>query len=318
MKLLVTGGAGFIGVNFLIYMSNKYPKYDFVCLDNLCVPDSKENLPYIQKLKNCRFIQGDITDVEFINDLFAKEKFDAVINFAAEVSVDYSIENPDIFIHTNVIGTATLLNACLKHHVARYHQVSTDEVYGDVPIHSHKQYSEKSVLRPSSPYAASKAGADMLVLSYLRTYGLFTTISRCTNNYGPHQSYRALIPIVIRNANNNEKINVFGTGEDVRDWIFVTDHVRALDEILHKGEIGEIYNITGHAKRHTIHVINAILNTLQKDSNLLTYTADRPGHDQKYSLTDRKIRSKLGFKLQYTFEKGLIETIDWYNKKQKI
>ena len=312
MKLLVTGGAGFIGTNFLTYMSNKYPDYEFVCLDNLCIEDSVANVKYLGKLHNVRFIKEDITNEKYIDSLFKQEKFDAVINFAAEVSVDHSIENPNIFLHTNILGTATLLDACLKYNVPRYHQLSTDEVYGDVSLTSHKKYSEKATIHPSNPYAASKAGADALVQSYCKTFGLFTTISRCTNNYGPHQSYRALIPIVILNAMHNKKIPVHGTGEDVRDWLFVTDHVKALDCILHHGKKGEIYNISGHSQRQNMYVIKTILNILGKDEKLLTFVQERPGQDHKYSITDRKLRKQFNFKLDYTFERGIKETVNWY------
>ena len=314
MKLLVTGGAGFIGTNFLIYMSNKYLNYKFICLDNLSVKESNNNLEYLKKYKNIQFIKGDITNEEFINDLFKKEKCDAVINFAAEVAVDYSIENPNIFLKTNVLGTAILMNACLKYKVDRYHQISTDEVYGDLPINSKKKYDETSVLRPSNPYAASKAAADILALSYYRTYGLKVTISRSTNNYGPHQSFRGLIPLTIKNCTYNKSIPIFGTGNNIRDWIYVLDHARAIDLILHNGKIGQIYNISGNSKRTNLYVVKKIIKIMNKDNNLITYVKDRPGHDLMYSINSKKIENELSWNRIYTFDKSIIYTIKWYEK----
>ena len=258
MKILVTGGAGFIGTNFLKYMLQKYPNYEFVCLDNLSVEESKNNIKCFEGYENLKFIKEDITNVKFINKLFEEEHFNMVVNFAAEVAVDYSILNPNIFINTNILGTAVLMNACLKYNVKRYHQISTDEVYGDVDINSKIKYSEKSILKPSNPYAASKASADLLVLSYFRTYCLNITISRSTNNYGPHQSLRALIPLTINNVLHNKLVPVFGKGDNVRDWIYVMDHVKAIDLILHKGKIGEIYNISGKSKRNNLFVVKKI------------------------------------------------------------
>ena len=312
MKILVTGGAGFIGSNFLKYMQSKYPDYKFVCLDNLSVQDSKNNLNYFDRNANLKFIKADITNEKKINKIFETEKFDAVVNFAAEIAVDFSIENPNIFLKTNVLGTAVLMNACLKHNVPRFHQVSTDEVYGDVALDSEVEYDEQAPLNPSNPYAASKAGADLLALSYFRTYGLKITISRCTNNYGPCQSFRALIPFTIKKSVNDEKIPIFGKGDNVRDWIFVLDHVKAIDLILHKGKAGQIYNVSGQSKRNNLYVVNKILELTNKSQDLITYVKDRPGHDRKYSIDSNKIEKELKWKRSYTFEKGIKETIDWY------
>lgn len=316
MKLLVTGGAGFIGSNFLEYMLNKYKNYSFVCIDSLVYKQNEKNLVNIMNCSNFKFIKGDITDKTLIDNLFEKEKFDCVVNFAAEIAVDYSIENPNVFLETNVIGTAILMNACLKYGVKRFHQISTDEVYGDLPLKSRKSFTEKAILKPSNPYSASKASADMLVLSYYRTYGLNVTISRCTNNYGPYQSDRALIPLVIKKALNNEPISVFGSGENVRDWIYVYDHVTAIDLILHKGVIGEIYNVSGQSKKKNIEVIKRILKLVNGNESLICYTKDRPGHDLKYSINSKKIEQQLKWDRKYDFNKGINETVDWFLKNR--
>lgn len=315
MKILVTGGMGFIGTNFLKYMLEKYPDYKFVCIDNLSVEDSKNNLKYFDGVKNFKFVDGDITDEKGVDKLFKEEKFDAVVNFAAEVAVDYSIENPNIFLKTNVLGTAILMNACLKYNVSRFHQISTDEVYGDVKLDSFVSCDENAQLKPSNPYAASKAGADLLVLSYCRTYGLNATISRSTNNYGPHQSFRALIPLTIKNSIQNKKIPVFGKGDNIRDWLFVLDHVRAIDLILHKGKAGNIYNVSGNSKKNNLYVINRILKALDKDESLISFVPDRPGHDVMYSIDSSKIAAELNWKRDYDFDKGIEETIRWYGDK---
>lgn len=312
MKILVAGGAGFIGSNFLEYMMNKYNSYEFICLDNLSVKESNDNLKYLEKYKKFEFIKGDITDELFVNELFKKRKIDVVVNFAAEVAVDYSIENPNIFLRTNVIGTANLMNACLKYNIKRYHQISTDEVYGDLPLNSRKKYNENSMLKPSNPYAASKAAADMLVMSYYRTYGLRATISRSTNNYGPKQSFRALIPLTIKKTLNEEKIPVFGKGDNIRDWVFVLDHVRAIDLIIHNGEIGKIYNVAGKAKKKNIDVVKRIIKMLDKNENLIDFVEDRPGHDRMYSIDSSKIEQELGWEREYNFERGIKETLEWY------
>ncbi|MBQ3475660.1 MAG: dTDP-glucose 4,6-dehydratase [Bacilli bacterium] len=315
MKILVTGGMGFIGTNFLKYMLDKYPDYKFVCLDNLSVEDSRKNLKDFNEYRNFKFIKDDITNENSIDKIFETEKFDIVINFAAEVAVDYSIENPNIFLKTNVLGTAILMNACLKYNVLRFHQISTDEVYGDLQIDSTIQYDESAQLKPSNPYAASKASADLLVLSYYRTYGLNVTISRSTNNYGPHQSFRALIPLTIKNCIQNKKIPIFGKGDNIRDWVYVLDHVKAIDLILHHGKIGHIYNICGKSKKNNLYVVNKILKLMNKDQNLISFVEDRPGHDVMYSINSNKIENELNWKRKYSFDDGIKETIKWYINK---
>lgn len=315
MKILVTGGMGFIGTNFLKYMLDKYPDYEFVCLDNLSVEDSRKNLKDFNEYRNFKFIKDDITNENSIDKIFETEKFDIVINFAAEVAVDYSIENPNIFLKTNVLGTAILMNACLKYNVLRFHQISTDEVYGDLQIDSAIQYDENAQLKPSNPYAASKASADLLVLSYYRTYGLNVTISRSTNNYGPHQSFRALIPLTIKNCIQNKKIPIFGKGDNIRDWVYVLDHVKAIDLILHHGKIGHIYNISGKSKKNNLYVVNKILKLMNKDQNLISFVEDRPGHDVMYSINSSKIENELNWKRKYSFDDGIKETIKWYINK---
>lgn len=315
MKILVTGGAGFIGINFLRFMSNKYPNYNFVCIDNLSVADSNNNLKYLEDIANVKFIKEDITNEAKINEIFEKEKFNAVVNFAAEVAVDYSIENPNIFLKTNILGTANLLNACLKYNVPRYHQISTDEVYGDLDLDSTEKYDETAQLKPSNPYAASKAGADLLVLSYCRTFGLNATISRCTNNYGPFQSFRALIPLTIKNCVLNNKISIFGKGDNVRDWIFVLDHCKAIDLILHNGKPGNVYNVSGDSPKDNLFVVNKILSLTNKTTDLITFVKDRPGHDKKYSISSNKIKKELNWNNTYSFDKGIVETVNWFVDK---
>lgn len=315
MKILVAGGAGFIGSNFLNYMIKKYPTYYFVCIDKLVFRDNINNLKDIINYSNFKFVEGNITDEKVIDELFNAEQFDLVVNFAAEVAVDYSIENPNIFLETNIIGTANLMNACIKYNVKRYHQISTDEVYGDLPLNSKMSYNEKVVLKPSNPYSASKAAADLLVMSYYRTYGLGTTISRSTNNYGPRQSTRALIPLVIDNALNNKKIPIFGIGKNVRDWLYVYDHVTAIDLIIHNSKVGEIYNISGQSKKTNIYVVKKILKLLNCSENLIYFTKDRLGHDLKYSINSNKIEKELGWSRIFNFEKGIKETVNWYKNR---
>ncbi len=314
MKILVTGGAGFIGTNFLKYMLNKYKNYYFVCIDNLSVKESKNNIKEFINHKNFKFIKENITNRHKIYKIFKDEKFEMVINFAAETNVDESIENPNIFFKTNVIGTSILMDACLKYNVNRFHQISTDEVYGDLPLNSKKSYDERQILKPSNPYAASKASADMIVMSYYRTYNLNVTISRSTNNYGPYQSFRKLIPLTIKNAHSNKSIPVYGDGTNIRDWLFVLDHVKAIDLIIHKGKIGEIYNISGNAKKNNLYVIKTILKLTNKSNDLILFVKDRPGHDMMYSINSKKIEKELNWKREYKFEKGIKETVNWYIK----
>lgn len=320
MKLLVTGGAGFIGSNFLHYMVAKYPNYEFICLDALTYAGNYENLTSIINKPNFKFVKGDIRDIEFIDKLFKNENFDMVVNFAAESHVDNSIKNPNVFADTNIIGTMVLMNASKKYGIKRYHQISTDEVYGDLPLdRPDLKFTEETPLHTSSPYSASKAGADLQVLAYARTFGLPVTISRCSNNYGPYQFPEKLIPLVISKALNNEQIPVYGSGKNVRDWIHVKDHNIGIDMILHKGKEGEIYNLGGHSERTNLEVVKTILKQMGKSSDLITYVADRPGHDRRYAIDSTKAEKDLGWELTYTFEDGIKETIDWYlNNKEWI
>ena len=279
-KMLITGGAGFIGSNFIHYILSKYNDYQVINLDKLTYAANLDNLKDIEDNKNYRFIHGDIADQEFIFKLFENEKFDIVINFAAESHVDNSILNPQIFTITNILGTQVLLDACRKYNIKRFHQVSTDEVYGELPLDDNSiLFTEKTPLNPSSPYSASKASADMLVKSYYRTYSLPITISRCSNNYGPYQHLEKLIPLMISKAINNDNLPVYGNGLNVRDWLHVYDHCTAIDLIIHEGKIGEIYNIGGNNEKSNIDVVKIILKELGKSEKLIKYVNDRPGHD---------------------------------------
>ena len=313
MKILVTGGAGFIGGNFVHYMLNKYHDYMIVNLDALTYAGNLETLKDVQDKKNYKFVKGDISDREFIFDLFGNEKFDIVVNFAAESHVDRSIAEPDIFIKTNVLGTQALLDASKKYNVKRFHQVSTDEVYGDLPLNRKDLFfTEDTPLNPSSPYSASKASADFLVQAYHRTFGLNTTISRCSNNYGPYHFPEKLIPLMISRVLNNESLPVYGNGENVRDWLHVEDHCSAIDLIIHKGKSGEIYNVGGHNEKTNLEVVKTILKTLQKPESLISYVKDRPGHDLRYAIDPEKLENELGWKPKYNFDTGIDMTIKWY------
>ena len=313
MKFLVTGGAGFIGSNFLHYMVNKYPEDIFICLDVLTYAGNLAYLKPLENKKNFRFIKGDIRDSAFLDELFCAERFDIVINFAAESHVDNSIKNPNIFADTNILGTMVLMNISKKYGVMRYHQISTDEVYGELPIDEPKRkFTENTPICPSSPYSASKAGADLQVMAYARTYGLPVTISRCSNNYGPYQFKEKLIPLTISKAIKNQPIPVYGTGENIRDWIHVHDHNVGIDMIIRKGKDNEVYNLGGHAERTNIYVVKKILQYLNKPEDLITYVTDRPGHDKRYAIDSSKIERELGWVRKYDFEKGLEETVDWY------
>ncbi|MFR1836582.1 MAG: dTDP-glucose 4,6-dehydratase, partial [Turicibacter sanguinis] len=283
-KMLVTGGAGFIGGNFVHYMVNKYPNYMIVNLDALTYAGNLETCQPVEGKPNYKFVKGDIADREFIFDLFEKEKFDVVVNFAAESHVDRSVKDPEIFIKTNVLGTQVLMDASRAYGVERYHQVSTDEVYGDLPLDRPDLFfTEETPLHTSSPYSASKASADLLVFAYHRTFGLPITISRCSNNYGPYHFPEKLIPLMISRALNDEKLPVYGNGENVRDWLHVYDHCAAIDLILHKGRVGEVYNVGGHNERTNLEVVRTILKALGKSEDLITYVTDRPGHDLRYA-----------------------------------
>ena len=288
-KMLITGGAGFIGSNFIHYILSKYNDYQVINLDKLTYAANLDNLKDIEDNKNYRFIHGDIADQEFIFKLFENEKFDIVINFAAESHVDNSILNPQIFTITNILGTQVLLDACRKYNIKRFHQVSTDEVYGELPLDDNSiLFTEKTPLNPSSPYSASKASADMLVKSYYRTYSLPITISRCSNNYGPYQHLEKLIPLMISKAINNDNLPVYGNGLNVRDWLHVYDHCTAIDLIIHEGKIGEIYNIGGNNEKSNIDVVKIILKELGKSEKLIKYVNDRPGHDLRYAIDSTK------------------------------
>lgn len=313
MKILVTGGAGFIGGNFVHYMVNKYPNYKIVNLDALTYAGNLETLKDIENKDNYKFVKGDISHKDFIFDLFEKEKFDIVVNFAAESHVDRSVESPDIFVKTNVLGTQVLLDASRQYEVKRYHQVSTDEVYGDLPLDRLDLFfTESTPLNPSSPYSASKASADFLVSAYNRTFGMNTTISRCSNNYGPYHFPEKLIPLIISRALNDESLPVYGDGKNVRDWLHVYDHCSAIDLIIHKGKSGEVYNVGGHNERTNLEVVKTILKLLNKSESLITYVKDRPGHDLRYAIDPKKIENELGWKPKYNFDTGIDMTIKWY------
>ena len=313
MKFLVTGGAGFIGSNYMHYVVNKYPEDYFVCLDALTYAGNYNNIKMLEGKNNFKFVKGDITDRDFIDKLFNEEKFDTVINFAAESHVDNSIKNPGIFLTTNIIGTQVLMDASLKYNVKRYHQVSTDEVYGDLPLdRPDLLFTENTPIHTSSPYSSSKAGADLLVGAYHRTFGLPTTISRCSNNYGPYQFPEKLIPVVISKALRNEKIPVYGTGENVRDWIHVIDHNIGVDLIVRNGKVGEVYNLGGHSERTNLTIVKTILKQLGKSEDLITYVEDRKGHDLRYAIDSTKSEKELGWDRTYNFETGIKETVDWY------
>lgn len=316
MKFLVTGGAGFIGSNFLNKMVRKYPSDQWVCLDALTYAGNMESIEVLHE-SNFKFIHENIVNRNKIYRLFANEHFDYVINFAAESHVDRSVTNPGIFVHTNVVGTQVLLDACRKYGIKRFHQVSTDEVYGDLPLEATNEYfTETSPIKPSSPYSASKASADFLVLAYHRTFGLPVTVSRCSNNYGPYQFPEKLIPLMIQRAQNDQPLPVYGTGENIRDWLYVEDHCDAIDLIVRHGKDGNIYNIGGHNERSNLVVVKTILSYLHKSESLISYVNDRPGHDLRYAIDSEKITS-LGWNPSVVFEEGIRKTIDWYLNNQK-
>ncbi len=313
MTYLVTGGAGFIGSNFIDYMTNKYPNDTFVCIDALTYAGNMDNLKDSLKLRNFIFINGNICDRELISRLFIYYKFDYVINFAAESHVDNSIVSSGEFVKTNVLGTEVLLSACLKYGIKRYHQVSTDEVYGDLPLDKPSlKFKEDSLLKPSNPYAATKASADLLVLSYARTFNLPVSISRCCNNYGIRQYPEKLIPVVIKKALNDEQIPIYGNGKNMREWISVNDHCKAIDLIVHKGKDSNVYNIGSGVVLDNLTIVKDILHYLNKDESLITYVTDRKGHDLRYTLDYSKIRKELDYKNEDTYKRTLKKTINWY------
>ena len=311
MTVIVTGGAGFIGSNFIYYMMKNHPDYRIVCLDKLTYAGNMHTLEPMMRSDNFRFIKLDICDRAGAYALFETENPDIIVNFAAESHVDRSIESPEIFLQTNIIGTSVLLDACRKYG-AHFHQVSTDEVYGDLPLDSNAVFTEESPLKPSSSYSSSKASADLLVLAYHRTYGLPVTISRCSNNYGPYQFPEKLIPLMILNAIENKPLPVYGQGLNVRDWMYVEDHCKAIDMILHHGKIGEVYNIGGHNEIRNIDIVKMICHELGKSESLIKFVEDRKGHDLRYAIDNTKIQKTLGWQPEVKFEDGIQKTIRWY------
>lgn len=313
MTLLVTGGAGFIGLHFLRYMREQYPGLRLICLDKLTYAANYEALTPMLKDPAFRFVKADICDRAAVHALFAEERPDAVVNFAAESHVDRSIESPDIFLQTNLLGTGVLLDACREFSTRRFHQISTDEVYGDLPLDRPELlFTEESPLRASSPYSASKAGADLLVLAYHRTYGLPVTISRCSNNYGEYQHPEKLIPLMVRNALADAPLPVYGSGLNIRDWIYVKDHCRAVERILCSGRAGEVYNVGGSCELRNIEIVQRILRELGKPDSLITYVPDRKGHDLRYALDAGKLRRTLGWEPETAFPDGIRRTIAFY------
>ena len=314
MTVLVTGGAGFIGANFIFYQLTHHPEDRVVCLDKLTYAGNLETLADVMENPNFRFVQGDIADAQAVERLFLREKPDYVVNFAAESHVDRSITQPDLFLKTNVLGTGVLLDACRRHGVTRYHQVSTDEVYGDLPLDRPDLFfTEETPIHTSSPYSASKAGADLLVLAYARTYGLPVTVSRCSNNYGPYQHVEKFIPRQITNVIDGQRPKLYGTGENVRDWIHTEDHSSAVWDILTKGRTGETYLIGADGERDNITVLRMILEAMGKDPDDFDWVRDRPGHDRRYAIDSTKLQTELGWRPKHTgFAEGLRQTIGWY------
>lgn len=313
MTVIVTGGAGFIGSNFIYYMMNNHPEYRIICVDSLTYAGNPNNLKAIANKPNFRFCRTDITDREAVYRIFEEEKPDIIVNFAAESHVDRSVSDPTVFLTTNVIGTSMLMDACRRYGIKRFHQVSTDEVYGDLPLDRPELFfTENTPLRTSSPYSASKASADLLVMAYHRTYGLPVTISRCSNNYGPYQFPEKLIPLMTVNALENKPLPVYGNGENIRDWLYVEDHCKAIDLIISKGRAGEIYNVGGHNEMKNIDIVKTILSVLGKSDELITYVEDRKGHDLRYAVDPSKIEHELGWKPEKDFSEGIKETVKWY------
>lgn len=318
MTIIVTGGAGFIGAGFVYYMLEKYPDYRIVCMDCLTYAGNLSTLQEALENPNFRFCKVNICDRAAVDKLFEEERPDMVINFAAESHVDRSIENPEVFLDTNIKGTAVMMDACRKYGIRRYHQVSTDEVYGDLPLDRPDLFfTEDTPIHTSSPYSSSKAAADLLVLAYYRTYGLPVTISRCSNNYGPYQFPEKLIPLMIANALADQPLPVYGEGLNVRDWLYVEDHCKAIDRIIHNGKVGEVYNIGGHNEMRNIDIVKIILKELGKPESLITYVADRKGHDMRYAIDPSKIHKELGWLPETKFADGIKKTIQWYLDHQE-
>ncbi len=316
MKVLITGGAGFIGTNYTYYHTEKYPEHKVTVLDKLTYAGNKANIDPLIKLEKIQFIQGDIADSAFVKDLFENQKFDLVINFAAETHVDHSILNPDIFIQTNIVGTHNLLRASLDFGVKRYHQISTDEVYGDLGDTKDTFFREDTPLDPNPPYAASKAAADLLVESYFKTFELAATISRCSNNYGPYQFPEKLIPYFFRLASEDKPLPVYGDGLNIRDWLYVHDHCTAIDLIVTKSLPGKIYNIGGHNEKTNLEITQEILEFLGKPSDLIQFVPDRKAHDRRYAMDPTLIENELGWKPEYNFQSGIKKTFEWYQQNQ--
>lgn len=318
MNILVTGGAGFIGANFVYYQLKNHPEDRIVCLDALTYAGNLETLDEAMKNPDFRFVKADISDRDAVYRLFEEEPFDIVVNFAAESHVDRSIENPELFLKTNIMGTQVLMDACRKYKVGRFHQVSTDEVYGDLPLDRPDLYfTEDTPIHTSSPYSASKASADLLVLAYFRTFGLPATISRCSNNYGPYHFPEKLVPLMISRALADQSLPVYGNGENVRDWLYVEDHCSAIDLIIRKGRVGEVYNIGGHNERTNMEVVKTILRELGKPETLISHITDRLGHDRRYAIDPTKITTELGWKPETYFDEGISKTIQWYLDNRK-
>ena len=318
MTMIVTGGAGFIGSNFIFYLLEKGSYDRVICLDKLTYAGNLSTLAPVMKRDDFIFYQADICDRDTIYEIFEKEQPDVVVNFAAESHVDRSIEDPEIFLRTNIIGTSVLMDACLKYDVQRFHQVSTDEVYGDLPIdRPDLLFTEETPLHTSSPYSSSKASADLLVMAYYRTYGLPVTISRCSNNYGPYQFPEKLIPLMIANCLNKKPLPVYGKGLNVRDWLYVEDHCKAIDRILQNGVVGEVYNVGGHNEMSNIDIVKLICKKLDVSEDMITYVTDRKGHDMRYAIDPTKIHEQLGWLPETCFEEGIERTIQWYLDNRK-
>ena len=313
MNILVTGAAGFIGSNFVFYMMDKHPDYNITAMDSLTYAGNMATLEPVMGKEKFSFVKCDISDRESVFEVFKENSFDIVVNFAAESHVDRSIEDPGVFLRTNIIGTQVLMDASKEYGVKRFHQVGTDEVYGDLPLDRPDLFfTEDMPLTASSPYSASKASADLLVMAYHRTYGLPVTISRCSNNYGPYQFPEKLIPLMIANALADKALPVYGTGENVRDWLYVEDHCKAIDMIIHDGKVGEVYNIGGHNEKTNLDVVKTILKHLDKPESLITFVGDRKGHDLRYAIDPEKISTELGWLPDTKFDNGIKQTIDWY------
>lgn len=313
MTIIVTGGAGFIGSNFIFYMLKQHPEDRIVCLDKLTYAGNLSTLAPVMDNANFRFVKEDICDRAAVNRLFEEEHPDIVVNFAAESHVDRSIENPGVFLQTNILGTAVLMDACRQYGISRFHQVSTDEVYGDLPLdRPDLLFTEETPIHTSSPYSSSKASADLLALAYHRTYGLPVTVSRCSNNYGPYQFPEKLIPLMIANALSDKPLPVYGEGLNVRDWLYVEDHCKAIDLILRSGRVGEVYNIGGHNEKQNIEIVKLICHVLGKPESLIKHVTDRKGHDMRYAIDPAKVHHELGWLPETKFEDGIQKTIQWY------